>query len=134
MLLASETYEQLLREARPQRIADGDDERYDRTGAQISALIRKGRNRTEDESKLMDLLVVLMQDYDRRHPFSTQEIPPHEMLRFIMEESGRPNSDLLPVFGTRSHVSEAVNGKRPISADQARKLGALFHVKPGLFI
>jgi HTH-type transcriptional regulator/antitoxin HigA len=134
MPLATETYEQLLREARPQRIEDGDDELYDRTGAQISALIRKGRNRTEDESKLMDLLVVLMQDYDRRHPFSTEEIPPHEMLRFIMEESGRPNSDLLPVFGTRSHVSEAMHGKRPISADQARKLGAMFHVKPGLFI
>ena len=43
-------------------------------------------------------------------------------------------SDLLLTFGQRSHVNEALNGKRKISAEQARKLGQLFSVKPGLFI
>jgi plasmid maintenance system antidote protein VapI len=40
----------------------------------------------------------------------------------------------LPVFGQRSHVTEAINGKRPISATQARKLGEMFSVQPGLFL
>jgi plasmid maintenance system antidote protein VapI len=31
-------------------------------------------------------------------------------------------------------VNEAMNGKRKISADQARKLDKLFSVQPGLFI
>jgi len=38
------------------------------------------------------------------------------------------------VFGQRSHVNEALNGKSPISAEQARKLAAMFSVKPGVFI
>ena len=48
--------------------------------------------------------------------------------------SGKAPADLLPVFGQRSHVNEALTGKRNISAAQARKLGQLFHVAPGLFI
>jgi len=38
------------------------------------------------------------------------------------------------VFGQRSHVYEALQGKRPISAEQARKLARMFSVKPGVFI
>ena len=60
---------------------------------------------------------------------------PHKLLQFLVEHSGKKADELLkPIFGQRSHVSEALNGKRPISADQARKLGRLFSVDPGLFI
>jgi hypothetical protein len=31
-------------------------------------------------------------------------------------------------------VNEALNGKRPISIEQARRLGKMFSVLPGLFI
>jgi antitoxin component HigA of HigAB toxin-antitoxin module len=51
-----------------------------------------------------------------------------------MEHSQKTPSDLVPVFGQRSHVNEALNGRRPISAEQARKLGKLFSVSPGLFV
>jgi antitoxin component HigA of HigAB toxin-antitoxin module len=40
----------------------------------------------------------------------------------------------MPIFGQRSHVNEALNGKRPISATQARKLGKVFKVDAGLFL
>jgi antitoxin component HigA of HigAB toxin-antitoxin module len=40
----------------------------------------------------------------------------------------------MPIFGQRSHVHEALNGKRPISAAQARRLGMLFNVDAGLFL
>ena len=52
----------------------------------------------------------------------------------LLEESGRPPSDLLLIFGQRSHVNEALNGKRRIGAEQARKLGKMFSVKAGLFV
>jgi plasmid maintenance system antidote protein VapI len=38
------------------------------------------------------------------------------------------------VFGRRSHVNETLNGKRRISAEQARKLGRIFRVSPGFFV
>lgn len=126
------TYPQLLAETLPKRIEN--DEEYERLGRRLGDLVGKGRRRSPEETELLDLLTVLVQDYDRRFGMPNEKGTPDEILRFLMEHSGKKNSDLLPVFGTRSHVSEALNGKRPISAEQARKLGALFSMKPGLFI
>jgi antitoxin component HigA of HigAB toxin-antitoxin module len=63
-----------------------------------------------------------------------EEDTPAEKLHFLIEHSGKTSAGLLPIFGQRSHVSEALSGKRTISADQARALGKLFSVKPGLFL
>jgi hypothetical protein len=41
---------------------------------------------------------------------------------------------LIRDYGQRSHVNEAINGTRAINAEQARELGRLFRVKPGLFV
>ena len=124
-------YEQLLVETLPARI--GTDAQYNAIRARFSELLRKAR-RTRAEEKLMDLLGVLLEDFDRRHSLPSDEGTPGERLRFLMEHSAKQPSDLLAVFGQRSHVNEALNGKRRISADQARKLGEMFSVKPGLFI
>jgi HTH-type transcriptional regulator/antitoxin HigA len=126
------TYEELLHETLPGRIDS--DEEYDRLHAQLGALLRKGKNRTKGQTRLLDLLTVLVQDYDRRYGLPDDKGTPSEILQFLMEHSGKTNTDLIPVFGTRSHISEALNGKRPISADQARKLGAIFSLKPGVFL
>ncbi len=123
-------YEQLLAETLPTRI--GDDEQYKLLGARFGELLGR-RRRTAAEDKLMDLLGALIEDYDRRNSMPPDDSTPAEMLRFLMESSEKTSADLLPVFGQRSHVNEAVNGKRTISAEQARKLGNLFGVGPGLF-
>ena len=82
----------------------------------------------------MRLLALLIGDYDRRHGMPADDSTPAEKLQFLMEHSGKSPVDLLPVFGQRSHVNEALNGKRGISADHARKPGQLFSVNPGLFV
>src|SRR5665213_538299 len=125
------TYEELLVETVPARI-EGDLD-YDSSCGRFGDLLRS-QKRAEAEDKLMDLLGVLIQDYDRRHAMPPDDSTPAELLQFLMEHSAKSAADLQPVFGQRSHVNEAVNGKRPISAEQARKLGKLFSVKPGLFV
>ena len=82
----------------------------------------------------MDLLGVLVEDYDRRHSLAPEDSTPVDRLQFLLAHSEKTPADLLPIFGQRSHVNEAMNGKRKISADQARKLDKLFSVQPGLFI
>ena len=127
------TYEQLLAETLPSRI--GSDGQYSQIGERPGDLIGAGRARTEDETKLMRLLVLLVEDYDRRNAMPPHGSTPTEILQFLMEHSEKtPAELLLPVFGQRSHVNEALNGKRPISAEEARKLGKLFGVQPGLFV
>ncbi len=126
------TYEQLLAATLPQVIET--EEQYEQIGHRFGDLIGRGRSRTPDETKLIRLLALLVQDYDRRHALPPDDSTPAEMLQFLMEHSEKMPDYLLPVFGQRSHVNEALSGKRPISAGQARKLGKLFCVQPGLFI
>jgi HTH-type transcriptional regulator / antitoxin HigA len=124
------TYEQLLVDILPSRIDT--DEQYDAIHARFGELLRKFR-RNKGEDRLMGLLGVLIEDFDRRNHLPPDDGTPCERLQFLMEHSARPSSDLLPVFGQRSHVNEALNRKRPISIEQARKLGKMFAVSSGLF-
>ena len=126
------TYQELLAETLPGRIKT--DEDYDRFRTRFGELLVQ-RRRTPAEKRLMDLLGVLIEDYDRQHGMPPDDSTPAEYLQFLVEHSGKSaNELLLPVFGQRSHVHEALTGKRAISATQARKLGKLFCVGPGLFL
>jgi HTH-type transcriptional regulator/antitoxin HigA len=130
--MGTTVYEKLLCEARPEVLETS--ERYDEVSARLAGLVRKGQRRTASETRLMRLLALLVEDYDRKHALPPDHSTPAERLQHLLEQSGQTPAELTPVFGQRSHVNEALNGRRPISAEQARKLGALFRVKPGFFI
>jgi HTH-type transcriptional regulator / antitoxin HigA len=125
------TYEQLIAEMAPQIIET--ERQYEEVKEKLAALMMKGRARSSQEIKLMRLLALLVEDYDRRHALPADHDTPAERLRFLLEHSAKSPSDLLPVFGQRSHVNEALNGKRAISVEHARKLAKMFGVKVGLF-
>lgn len=128
----STTYPELLVETLPAAIENA--EEYERLQNRLADLVGKGRKRSGDETKLMRLLMLLVEDFDRRYPFPADVSTPSERLCYVLENSGKLPRDLLPIFGQRSHVNEALHGKRPISAAQARKLGAMFHLNPGYFL
>ena len=110
------------------------EEEYDRMVAAVEHLMDKGEHRlSPEESALLETMAILVQAYDDRHnPLS--HVAPNEMLKYLMECSGRTSGDLLPVFGTRGRVSEVLNGRRSISKEQAKKLALLFKVTVDLFI
>lgn len=130
--MPSATYEQLLAEHVPAVIET--EEQYREIGDYFGDLVGKGRARTSSETKLMRLLALLIEDYDSPHSMPPSDVSPAERLRFLMEQAARKSSDLLPIFGQRSHVNEALRGRRKISVEQARKLAKLFRVKPGVFV
>ena len=130
--MASTTYEHLLTETLPEVIED--DLHYEAIGDRLSELVRKGTSRTAGETKLMKLLALLVRDYDSRNSLPPDDNTPGERLRFLLEHSGKTVADLLSIFSQRSHVNEALNGRRRISAEHARKPGKLFRVNPGLFV
>ena len=126
------TYEELLVESAPAVIED--DAHYESVCTRLCDLVGKRRKRSAEETKLMRLLGLLVQDYDRRNAMPPDDSTPAEMLQFLLEHSGKTPADLTPVFGQKSHAHEALTGKRPIGIPQARKLGKMFCVAPGLFI
>ena len=107
---------------------------YDRMVAAVGELMDKGEDSlSPEESALLETMAILIQAYDDRH-HPLPNVTPNEMLAYLMETSGRTTRDLLPVFGTRGRVSEVLNGKRSISKEQAKKLGAFFKVSADQFI
>jgi len=126
------TYKQLLADTLPQIIETP--EQYRDIHRRFSVLFDKRKTRTPDETRFMRLLGLLIQDYDRRNALPSTEDSPAERLRFLIETSGKTAADLITVFGQESHVSEALSGARPMSADQARQVGKMFHLNPGYFL
>jgi HTH-type transcriptional regulator/antitoxin HigA len=126
------TYAELLIETVPQVIET--QAPYNQIARRFGDLVGKGRARSAEETKLLRLLALLVEDYDRRHALPPDKSTPAETLQFLLEHSGKTAANLQSIFGQRSHVHEALTGKRSISAPQARKLGQLFQVSPGLFL
>jgi HTH-type transcriptional regulator / antitoxin HigA len=61
------------------------------------------------------------------------EASPAGVLKYLMEEHGLRQTDLVPILGNKSYVSQILSGHRPISKVAAAKLAAHFHVSPHTF-
>jgi HTH-type transcriptional regulator/antitoxin HigA len=90
-------------------------------------------SRSRAETSLLKLLAVLIEDYEQKR-YSMGDASPLDSLKELMRARGVQAKDLWPVFGSKGITSEVLNGKRGISNEMARKLGALFSVSPALFI
>jgi HTH-type transcriptional regulator/antitoxin HigA len=87
---------------------------------------------TEAESELADLLTLLIEDYEEKH-YQLPRSSPIEVIKFLMDQHGLKQKDLVDVFGTPSIVSEVLRGKRELNKEQIRRLSERFAVSPELF-
>ena len=124
-------YAALLSGALPQIIED--DAELERVTQRMEPLLDKGELRTREEEALCRLLTRLVQDYQQAHRV-IPKLSPNEALAALLEARDLRQADLLPIFGSRSRISDAVNGKREISKAHARRLAEFFSVSPELFI
>jgi HTH-type transcriptional regulator/antitoxin HigA len=89
--------------------------------------------RSEAEEAYLGALTDIVETYEERHV----TVPARsglDALRFLMEENGLKQADLVPVLGRRSVVSEIMHHKRGLALSHVRKLAAYFHVSPSTFI
>ena len=108
---------------------------HGRAIASVESLLERGeRNMTPEEDALLDLLTNLIRDYEATAYPARTKSKPREMVAFFMEQRNLKPSDLWPVIGSKSRVSEILAGKRSISKDQARRLAEYFQVRVDLFI
>jgi len=129
--MASTSYAQLLSKTQPEIIRD--DRSHKRALETIESLMAKPRL-TAAESKLLDLLSRLVDDYEESiHP--TPEVSPADMLKHLMEARGASQAEVARGARVlRSTISEVLKGKRAVSVENAFRLGAFFHVEPSLFL
>jgi HTH-type transcriptional regulator/antitoxin HigA len=81
----------------------------------------------------MDLLSILIKDYDDRH-YSMPKLDALEVIKIKMQEMGMKNKDLEPIIGSKGHVSAILSGKREITLKMAQKLKNYFGIPAEAFL
>jgi HTH-type transcriptional regulator/antitoxin HigA len=89
--------------------------------AEIERLIDRGARAGTPEGDRLNLLTLLVQDYERRR-IESRHPDPIEAIKFRMEQMNLTPRDLVPLMGSRSKVSEVLSRKRPLSLSMVRAL------------
>ncbi len=84
----------------------------------------------EDE---LDLLLVLVKDYEDRH-YTLPDLDPIEVIKLKMEENGIKSKDLEPLIGSRGHVSSVLSGRRELTLSMAQRLKNYFGLPAEVFM
>ena len=95
-------------------------------------LDRRSKTLTPAEKEMAELLTLLIRDFEEKR-YQLPRAKPLDALRFLIEQHGLKQKDLVDVFGTPSIVSEVLNGKREVNKDHIKRLSMRFHVSPELF-
>ncbi len=89
--------------------------------AEVERLIDRDPEPETPEGERLNLLTVLVRDYESRTLPSVVS-DPVEAIRFRMEQQGLRQRDLVPYIGSKSKVSEVLAGKRSLTLSMIRGL------------
>ena len=85
------------------------------------------------EGDEMELLSVLIKDYDDKH-YLLPQLNPLEAIKYKMEERGIKAKDLEPLIGSKGHVSSILSGRRELTLKIAQKLRDYFQLPADIFL
>jgi HTH-type transcriptional regulator/antitoxin HigA len=101
---------------------------------QAKALVEKlmGSTKPDDRAR-MAAQARLIEAYERaRWPRRPSSLP--ELLAYVLEQHDMSRTDLIPLLGTPSRVSEVLSGKRALSMSMVRRLRDRFGISADLLI
>ncbi len=96
---------------------------------ELTALQKPSRS----EAEAIELLTLLVERYEQEH-YSVPAADAVSVVRFLIEQQGLSQRDLIPQFGSESAVSMFLAGQRKLTLDQVRKLSARFKLPSDVFI
>ena len=127
----SERYGALLVEALPRVIRTGKEN--DEATSALLELEERADRLSPEERELMELLVVLIQDFEDRH-YPMNQSEPRLRLLDLMEDRGITQAELSKIIGSRSTASDILCGRRSISKAMAKKLSTGLRVPVEVFL
>lgn len=96
---------------------------FDAAVAEIDRLLDLDPQPSTDAYDRLELLSVLVEDYEaRHHPIDDSNLTPQDVVDFMLEQRGMSRADLAPLMGGRSRVSDFFNGRRALSKGQIEAL------------
>ena len=101
--------------------------------ALLETLAANEKKQTPAMERFIETLTALVMQYeDEIEP--DPERSPAGVLKYLVEERGLRQIDLVPILGSKSYVSQILSGHRPISKETAYKLAEFFQVSAYSFI
>ncbi|MBX3484763.1 helix-turn-helix domain-containing protein [Phenylobacterium sp.] len=109
-----------------------------RTASDHEAALREidrlwGAEVGSDDGDRLDVLATLVERYEEGH-FPIPTSTPLEVLKFMMEQTGRRQTDLANLLGSRSRASEILSGRRNLTLDQIRLLAREWRIPAGALV
>jgi HTH-type transcriptional regulator / antitoxin HigA len=97
------------------------EEEYRSALAAVTELVLQDPEPGTTEADRLELLTLLVQDYERR--IATIDLPdPIDAILFRMEQQNLKQKDLITIIGSKSKVSEILSRKRPLTLPMIRAL------------
>jgi len=100
---------------------------YEAAMKKVDKLMRLDPHKDTEDGDRLGLLAFLISAYENEH-FPIGLPTPLEAVRFRMDQQGLNQRDLVPYIGSRSKVSEVLNGKRPLTLKMIRALHKGLHI------
>jgi len=94
---------------------------YKNALGQASKLVDLDPPKSSDKGKLLEVLAILIEDYEKKH-FPIGPSDPISAIEFRMEQAGLTVKDLVPSIGATNRVYEILNRKRPLTLTMIKKL------------
>jgi HTH-type transcriptional regulator/antitoxin HigA len=107
------------------------EEDYNKASMRLMEIFHAQPNSAESDE--LDLLMVLVKDYDDKH-YELPELDALEVIKYKMQEMGMKAKDLEPIIGSKGHVSAILSGKREITLKMAQKLKNYFSIPAEVFL
>lgn len=104
-------------------------ELYTNTLFQLTAI----ENPSRTEAEAIELLTLLVERYEQAH-YAIPAADAVSVVRFLLEQEGLAQRDLVPQFGSESAVSMFLAGHRKLTLEQVRKLSSRFKLPADAFI
>ena len=90
-------------------------------------------NPSPSEAQAIELLTLLVDQYEQAY-YSVPAADAVSVVRFLIEQRGLTQRDLIPQFGSESAVSMFLRGQRKLTLEQVRKLSARFKIPADVFL
>lgn len=86
------------------------------------------------EADTMEVLAILVEDYENRVFKIDDKLSPAEVLRLAMAEMGHTQAALSGILGSRSRTSEILAGKRGLSTDAVYRISKAWRIPAELLV
>lgn len=110
------------------------EEQYDGIIVKYKKLFRN-KKRNEQEQDEFEILGLLIDKWEcDKYSLEFEKSDPIDIIKFIMDQNGLSQSDMIQYIGSQSKVSEVLNRKRPLSINMIRNLSYGLNISAQLLI